>query len=73
MTSRTVWYKMSSRTPRVLPQVTPRNPVSKNREQTNKILAGYIKEIMANIDDFHTSATEGIEGKEASRTKRERK
>ena len=36
-------------------------------KQTNKILAGYIQEIMANTDDFHTSATELIEGKEASR------
>lgn len=72
MSSRTVWYKTSSRTPRA---VTPRNPVSKNEKQTKKtkILVGHIQEIMANIDDFHTSATEGIEGKEASRMKWERK
>lgn len=70
MSSRTVWYKTSSRTPRA---VTPRNPVSKNEKQTNKILVGHIQEITANIDNFHTSATEGIEGKEASRMKWERK
>lgn len=65
-----MWYKTSSRTHRA---VTPRNSASKNEKQTNKILAGYIQEIMANIDDFHTSAPEGTEGKEGSRMKGERK